>query len=75
MTAAFGLALLPPFQKLSLCALSLGDSILLDRFSEPPLLSLRKEKPREAGRGRPSGEVGVVGICAMLVALVHAEWI
>jgi len=56
--AALGFALLPPFHKLSRRALSFGDStgrsLLL---SEPALLLLANDKPRDWARGRP----GVVG--------------
>ena len=67
LIAAFGLALLVPFQMLSRWAFSFGDSIYLDRPSDPPLLSLLNENPLERGRGALPGEVGVIGPRSMLI--------
>lgn len=48
--AALGLALLWPFQKLSLRALSFGDSSYFGFAPDPPLLLLPNENPLDRGR-------------------------
>lgn len=53
--AALGLALLLFFQMLSRRALSWGDSVRSTFPLDEPLLSLRKEKPRERWRGEVGG--------------------
>lgn len=66
--AAFGLALVMPFHKLSRLALSCGDSVYFCLPSEL-LLLLPYENPLEWGRGRLAGggDVGVVGPWSMLM--------
>ncbi len=44
--------------------------MILERGSEAPLLSLRKEMPLDRVRGRSPGDVGVVGPCCITVAFV-----